>query len=76
MTLRATLPHRVADKPSEKVSKGYNHHGRNLDDERNREEDDLQNETEDEGVDGKENCECHDYLHLMVMDMFLKLEYL
>lgn len=47
-----------------------------LEDYEKRKAEKFETEGEEEYKNEDECCKCHDYLHLMVMDMFLKLEYL
>lgn len=76
MTLRATYPYEEFDKRTDTKSECYNNTYHNSDYYRQNDKENLEDYGKDTCIDAEKNSKSHDYICLMVTDMFLKLAYL
>lgn len=73
MTLRATYLYQKLHKRTDTKSEAYDKAHSYLYNDCRNDEKSLEDERKETCVDAEKNCECHDYLSLLVNDYFLKL---
>lgn len=73
MTLRATYPYQELDKRTDTKSETYNNAHSYLHNDSGNDEKSFEDNGQESCVNAEKNCECHDYLSLLVNDYFLKL---